>query len=117
LDQNYFDEVDINNIVCFLRACQLFPSFDLQINNEGSSLNFKKNNDLIQFSLELTQFMFDELIHEQRISTVKSTIISLQMQTNLKIFMKSKSINDEKTQKIARSIKNYQNVTQLNLYL
>ncbi|KAL4512513.1 hypothetical protein ABPG72_020350, partial [Tetrahymena utriculariae] len=56
LDQNYFDEVDINNIVCFLRACQQFPSFDLQINNQGNSQNFKKNNDLIQFSLELTQF-------------------------------------------------------------
>ncbi|KAL4478457.1 hypothetical protein ABPG74_006692 [Tetrahymena malaccensis] len=117
LDQKYFDRVEIKNILCFLRACQQFESFEIELNNQEDFFKFEKQNDQIKITLKLGKLMSDELIYEERISTIINEIQSQNIQTFLNFSLNQKQIDDKKAYIIAKSIKSYKNMTELSLGL
>ncbi|KAL4427415.1 hypothetical protein ABPG74_004453 [Tetrahymena malaccensis] len=114
INQDYYNQGDMKNILCFLQLCQEMPNFNLRLSGQENEVILKKQGNMINILLDHTQFKFDELLHKERFTNIKAALNNMPIQTQIKIKIDQKFGNKE-ANSVAQSLANYQNITDLAL--
>ncbi|KAL4454815.1 hypothetical protein ABPG73_007541, partial [Tetrahymena malaccensis] len=117
INQDYYNQGDMKNILCFLQLCQEMPNFNLRLSGQENEVILKKQGNMINILLDHTQFKFDELLHKERFTNIKAALNNMPIQTQIKIKIENSKIDIEGAKQIASIIDNSKNTKYLSLHL